>query len=188
MFFISLLLQLTTKVEIHRGGKWAEKSVSVSYSDGSFGRLADEVGGNEADTNAASLCCHPEGRSLICRRTGTAIRLVALTLAYNAKNTTLICQLTETEGDNMTTLHHQQLRHALLSQGDTVILLTLYKSSLWQCIIYKEDEIRLLLWCNTAIWCSRAHNKNLLQWVTIKLFTWWDFKTHLLHTPNIVKL
>lgn len=151
MFFILLLLQLTTKVEIHRGGKWAEKSVSVFYSDGSFGCLADEVGGNEADTNAASLCCHPEGRSLICRRTGTAIRPVALTLAYNAKNTTLICQLTETEGDNMTTLHHQQLRHGLPSQGDTVILLTLYNSSLWQCIISEEDEIHLLLWCNTAI-------------------------------------
>lgn len=42
MFFMCLLLQLTTKVEVHRGGKWAQKNVSVSYGYGAIGRLADE--------------------------------------------------------------------------------------------------------------------------------------------------
>ncbi len=127
MFFISRLLWLTTKVEIHRGGKWAAKSVLVSYSDGSLRRLADEGRGREADSNSASLCCHPEGQFLIGGRTGTAMRPVALTLAYDAKNTTLILQR---EGSNMTILHHQQLRHSLPSQGDIIVLIILYNSSL----------------------------------------------------------
>lgn len=70
-------LQLTTKAEIQRGGKWAEKNVLVSCSDGSLGCLAGEggmrgVGEEEADLNSASLRCHPEGRDLICGRTGTS--------------------------------------------------------------------------------------------------------------------
>lgn len=108
------------------------------------------VGGG-ADLNSASLCCHPEGQFLICRRTGTAIRPVSLTLAYNAKNTTQFCQLTERERDNMTILHHQQLRHALPSQGDTVVLTILYNSSLWRCII-SEDGF-------TVIQCTCANIK-----------------------------
>lgn len=96
--------RLTTKVEIHRGGKWAAKSVLVSYSDVSLRRLADEGGGGDggADSNSASLCCHPEGQFLICGRTGTAIRPVALTLAYKAKNITLNLQREGKQYDNIT--------------------------------------------------------------------------------------
>ena len=92
-----------------------------------------------ADSNSASLCCHPEGL-LVLDPQEDWYRPVALTLAYKAKNTTLICQLTEREGDNMTILHHQQLRHALPSQGETVILIILYNGSLWRCIISRVDK------------------------------------------------
>lgn len=44
----ALLLQLTTKVEL-QGGKWAEKNVLVSYSDGSLDCLADEGGGRRGE-------------------------------------------------------------------------------------------------------------------------------------------
>lgn len=50
----------------------------------------------EFGLNSASLCYHPEGLCLICRRTGTAMGPVALTLAHKAKNITLISQSSST--------------------------------------------------------------------------------------------
>lgn len=64
-FLIFLLLQLTTKVEIHRGGKWAKKNVLVSYSDDTLGRLTDEGGGDEeAEMNSQSLVLSRRGLGL----------------------------------------------------------------------------------------------------------------------------
>lgn len=83
---------------------------------------------------------------------------VALTLAYSAINTPLICQLRVREWNNMTSLNHQQLRHALLHR---LILpyFILYKRSLWPCEISKTGK-KYSKWCNTNTYCTFCLCKN----------------------------
>ena len=148
---------MTTKMEIQRivRENGLRKVFWLTGGESSLDHQADERREEEAGQFEFSVTffCHPEGQFLICRRTGRALRLVALPLTSSAKNTTLICQLTES-GTQYGKLASSTLASCSAFLRNIVILNI---NSWWRCMIPKErkkNPKHLILWPHTAIYNS----------------------------------
>lgn len=129
---------MTTKMEIQyivrENGLRKVFWLTGGYS--SLDHQADKGGGGRLIWIQRHIFCHPEGQFLICRRTGRALRLVALPLTSSAKNTTPICQLTES-GTQYGDLTSSTLASSSAFVSDIVIL---NNNSWWRCIISKDRK------------------------------------------------